>query len=93
MCINTKIHSSFVSSHSSEFIHSLPKGTSKQFALLVVFHSICVVDCSWTKIWYVNIFLVIYIKGCYKSVGLMIGLGFVEEITIDLLSSYDFWSH
>jgi hypothetical protein len=49
-----------------------------------------VVDCSWMKIWYVNIFLVIYIRGCYKSAGLMIGLGFVEDIIVDLLSYYEF---
>lgn len=42
------------------------------------------------KIWYVNIFLVIYIKGCYKFAALMIGFGFAEEIAVDLLSSDDF---
>jgi hypothetical protein len=36
---------------------------------------------------------VIYIKCCYKYVGLIIGLGFVEDIIIDLLSSYDLNMH
>jgi hypothetical protein len=38
---------------------------------------------------YVNIFLVIYIKCCCKFASLMIGLGFLEEITCDIFSFYD----
>ena len=43
----------------------------------------------WMEKWYMNILILIYIKWCYKSACLITGLGFVEEIKIDPLSSYD----